>query len=369
EATAGDESRAISILESLAGTDSDLPATIRSRLEQYRAAARPDLPTFRTIDAALAESETLVPRGAMWRYFRGVTHPSPATEWTRVAFDDSSWPVGPSGFGYGDGDDATVLEDMRGSYTTVYARHTFAIDDPGRFRSLRLRVFVDDGCVAWVNGEEVGRSRAPRAPTHVPHDGTATSYAPDPGEWVAFEIAPSVLKRGVNVVAIHGLNHTVDSSDLSLIPILEAEPAFDPERMEARLSGFRTSARGLGAPLRIAYLGARLHELAGRHTDALARFLEIARSPPVICEIQLALVRTEQATGRSREALRRLRPLLEGGATSDAAWRLWFDRFYNVEDGDSRALLEFLSSFSIDRLPAHAREIRASLELFVAEGA
>jgi len=163
-----------------------------------------------------AESET-------WRYFRGTTEPSGGTTaWTAVDFDDSSWPTGPGGFGYGDGDDATVLDDMRGNYTTVYLRHTFTVDDPSEIQSLALAVLVDDGFVAYLNGTEVARFHAPGAPGDpVPAGSTATA------DWEArtpltfrIENAGGILRRGTNVLALQGLNSSLNSSDFSLAATL-----------------------------------------------------------------------------------------------------------------------------------------------------
>jgi hypothetical protein len=72
------------------------------------------------------EQVSLVPEGATWKFFKGIAHPSPGTNnWAALGFDDSAWLQGLSGFGYGDGDDNTVLTDMQNTYWTVYARHVF----------------------------------------------------------------------------------------------------------------------------------------------------------------------------------------------------------------------------------------------------
>ena len=70
---------------------------------------------------ATAGAADLIAAGEDWRYFKGTAAPSdPADAWKDCAFDDSAWPSGPSGFGYGDNDDAPVLGDMKATYKTVY---------------------------------------------------------------------------------------------------------------------------------------------------------------------------------------------------------------------------------------------------------
>ena len=62
-----------------------------------------------------------------WKYFKGYSNPGAG--WDDISFDDSAWLEAPSGIGFGDGDDATVLSDMQNNYLTVYARKTFTIND------------------------------------------------------------------------------------------------------------------------------------------------------------------------------------------------------------------------------------------------
>ncbi len=74
---------------------------------------------------------TLVEPGEVWHYLPGTTAPSePGEAWTQLDFDDSAWPTGEAGFGYGDDDDVTVLDDMRNNYVTVYIRKTFSVSSP-----------------------------------------------------------------------------------------------------------------------------------------------------------------------------------------------------------------------------------------------
>src|SRR5947209_5223858 len=54
----------------------------------------------------LAE-DTLVPKGATWKYLDNGSDQGSA--WRAPDFDDSSWKSGPAKLGYGDGDEATVV--------------------------------------------------------------------------------------------------------------------------------------------------------------------------------------------------------------------------------------------------------------------
>ena len=64
------------------------------------------------IDGGSAGNDLVVP-GGPWKFFKGTEPPSnPPDAWKVFDFDDSNWQTGAGGFGYGDNDDATVLDDM-----------------------------------------------------------------------------------------------------------------------------------------------------------------------------------------------------------------------------------------------------------------
>jgi hypothetical protein len=170
----------------------------------------------------------LVAVGDLWSYFKGTSEPSGGTRaWTQLGFDDSSWDEGPSGFGYGDGDDATILNDMVDNYSSVYARRVFAVQNPAAIPVLNLSIDFDDGFVAYLNGVEVARRDIAGAPNSAVAFDDLASGANEAGTPVAIDISAFAdeLRAGDNVLAIHGLNRTLDSSDFSLIPELLASAA------------------------------------------------------------------------------------------------------------------------------------------------
>src|SRR5690606_11358052 len=65
----------------------------------------------------------VVKRHASWRYH--AAKEGPGDGWQTPEYDDSQWKQGSAGFGYGDNDDRTVLDDMLNNFTSVYLRTTF----------------------------------------------------------------------------------------------------------------------------------------------------------------------------------------------------------------------------------------------------
>ena len=153
----------------------------------------------------------VIQEGEEWAYFKGVENP-PAN-WKEHAFDDSAWLRGAGGIGYGDNDDQTVLDDMRNNYTTVFMRKQFNVNSPNAVSEMVLQVNYDDAFVAYLNGTEVARSNF----FGEPH---AFSMASSNHEAGAFENFPinnvsSLLNRGLNTLAVVGLNVSSNSSDFS----------------------------------------------------------------------------------------------------------------------------------------------------------
>ncbi len=162
------------------------------------------------------EQVVYIEAGAQWRYFKGTQEPP--TGWNQVNFNDQAWLQGPTGIGYGDGDDATVLNDMRGNYLTVYLRRKFQVPEPAFVLSLSLQVTYDDGFAAYLNGREVARENLPAQSSF----DTSALSAGEPTT-VTVNLSPYLedLLAGENVLAIEVHNANSNSSDLSMIPVLK----------------------------------------------------------------------------------------------------------------------------------------------------
>ncbi len=160
--------------------------------------------------------ETAVYEGNDWHYQIGTSNP-PAS-WNTLGFDDSAWPVGPGGFGYGDGDDATTVPT---GTLSVYYRRSFDVPDLAEIVRAVLSMDFDDGFIAYLNGQEIARSSSvigqPNWNTLV-GDHEATFYN-NAGLPEAFTINPAtlatLLQQGQNVLAVELHNALTNSSDLS----------------------------------------------------------------------------------------------------------------------------------------------------------
>lgn len=166
--------------------------------------------------------DALINVGDSWCYQKGVAG-TPSEGWKTSTCQNSSWPSGPTGIGYGDGDDQTVLNDMSGNYITVYAKREFRIPDASQAFSLILEIDYDDGFVAYLNGDEVARRNMGGQFTPVNRN-TIASGLREAGSFELITLPHAKLSpTGQNILAIEIHNYNINSSDLTFIPRLIAQ--------------------------------------------------------------------------------------------------------------------------------------------------
>ncbi|MBT3243274.1 MAG: hypothetical protein HN352_08990 [Bacteroidetes bacterium] len=140
-------------------------------------------------------------------------------EWRNPDFDDSEWPTGSGGIGFGDDDDGTMISR---SYS-VYMRKWFNIDDLPDIEKLILIADYDDGFVVYLNGTEIARANMPANDAFPGYNTRASSsheakmYSggyPEPFIIDSAAMAGSLLS-GNNLFAVQVHNESSSSRDLS----------------------------------------------------------------------------------------------------------------------------------------------------------
>ena len=169
----------------------------------------------------ISTPRTLINQGDEFKYLIPTSEPN--SNWNALNFDDSSWPLSSSGFGYGDGDDATIIPNGTQS---IYLRKTFTINNRSAISSLILDMDYDDAFVAYINGIEVARANINGTPPAY-NSGTITDHEAQiytRGKPERFLITDfnSILNEGENIVTIQAHNISSGSSDFTIIPFLSA---------------------------------------------------------------------------------------------------------------------------------------------------
>lgn len=147
--------------------------------------------------------------------------------WTLPDYDDSSWKPGTNGVGYDRNSDYDALiqldlgPEMDGINTSAFLRLPFTLEKIENIEGIELRLRYDDGFVAYLNGMPVASANSPS--DNPDWNASATSGHPDSSavSFVSFDISQHLhlLQPSANVLALHGLNNGLGSSDF----LLEAE--------------------------------------------------------------------------------------------------------------------------------------------------
>jgi len=180
--------------------------------------------------------ETLVARDGQAKYFIP-TDDSLGDTWKQspTEFDDSAWASAVGGLGFETGGGTlepiittNIADAMKSVNASGFFRFPFQFDARDQqIILMHLRVHIDDGFVAHLNGVEIGSFRKP---ANLQWNSTATS-SPSRSDRETIENAividvsayRAAIIDGENVLAIQGMNSNVDSSDFVIDAELLAE--------------------------------------------------------------------------------------------------------------------------------------------------
>jgi hypothetical protein len=175
----------------------------------YYTISEDDPVTFLTTNYFFRRTDSGVPRqpavfikpGDVWRYQD--TGADEGTAWRQPAFSDSAWSTNAAQFGYGQGDERTVVSygfDEFEKYTTTYFRKQFTRPASVTWTNVALRVCFTDGVAVYLNGTEVlRRNLAPAAPFN---QLASASNAERQNYWISVPISPALIVSGANTVAV-----------------------------------------------------------------------------------------------------------------------------------------------------------------------
>ncbi len=214
---------------------------------EYLALVRPDgilveseyLPSYPTqypdisfgIGSVDANSVTLIGPDAPLSYLvpdNGGSDVGGASPFHELVFDDSRWSSAEMGVGYATttntdpyddfiGNGSDIQDDLYRLNTTLYLRVPFTIEDPIAITSLQFGARYDDGFAIYINGSPILVS------AFEPNDGVWDFEARASGnhndneatalESFTIDLSQVNLVAGKNILAVHGLNSSLTSSD------------------------------------------------------------------------------------------------------------------------------------------------------------
>jgi hypothetical protein len=139
-----------------------------------------------------------------------------------LTYDDATWASGPAELGYGDDGEGrpetTVVgfgPDPNSKFITTYFRRSIVVTNAAAFTDLTINLMRDDGAAVYLNGTNVFVSNLPAGPidylTLAPNSiGGTEEYG-----YFAGSVSPSLLREGINVLAVEVHQTAPNSSDIS----------------------------------------------------------------------------------------------------------------------------------------------------------
>ncbi|WP_394990313.1 purple acid phosphatase family protein [Emticicia sp.] len=163
-----------------------------------------ELKAFRTLPFT---QNAIIRNTDSWKYLDNDS--DPGATWKNVGFSDASWLSGLGEFGFGEGDETTIIN---AGFITTYFRKTFNITSLDDF--YRLRMKRDDGIVIYINGVEAFRENFNTYETI--SKATLASNAEDDGNvWNEIFLKNTGFVVGQNTIAVEMHQVSTGSSDLS----------------------------------------------------------------------------------------------------------------------------------------------------------
>jgi hypothetical protein len=179
----------------------------------------------------------LVSERSVWKYLDGGVDPGPA--WFAADTDLSLWLQGLPQFGFGEGDEQTVLNWMNQSDSTVfpvyYFRTAFQVTNAPAGSNLLIRLLRDDGAVVYLNGQEILRDNMPNG--SISNDTYALAGAREENTFTDYWVNPGRLVEGTNHLAVSVHNQGSISHDISFDARLLMNLSVPPPRLTVLRQG------------------------------------------------------------------------------------------------------------------------------------
>jgi len=156
----------------------------------------------------------LVAEGSNWKYLADGSNQGIA--WRNAGFADGSWSGGLAQFGYGDGDEQTVVSfggNANNKFVTTYFRKGFTATNVNRIAGLTLKLVVADGALVYLNGTLLA---GVNLTNDAPYIATATNMPTALRDtWQSFAVNPRWLNEGTNTIAAEVHLGSVTATNLS----------------------------------------------------------------------------------------------------------------------------------------------------------
>ena len=158
----------------------------------------------------------LVEATAVWS-FSDTGKPQPGS-WRKLPFKDATWTAGITPFGFGWGDENTLVSTgpnpLRTNVTT-YFRHKFTIADSNAYTGFNVALQADDGAAVYLNGKELLRlNMKPKGGISPRLAALAGRDHPADQQWFTTNIFRPIVLTGTNLFAIEVHQAKTNGADM-----------------------------------------------------------------------------------------------------------------------------------------------------------
>ncbi len=156
-------------------------------------------------------SQTLFDMGSDWSYYDKGSFDG--IQWYSTTYSVRPWDSGitPIGYDYNN-QHPEIQTTTQGYQTTYYLRKNITIEQVATEGTYQLDWIADDGFVLYVNGTEAARYNMPDGT--ITFDTYATTYAHNNPDNGSLTIPASLLRKGINVIAVELHNNAANSTDI-----------------------------------------------------------------------------------------------------------------------------------------------------------
>jgi hypothetical protein len=176
-----------------------------------------DKPGYDFVGWAQPVSQTLIAKGAEWKYLDNGTNQGSA--WHDSAFNDNSWQAGLAEFGYGDGGEQTIVDygsDGNSKFITTYFRKSFQLTASDLANStFMINLLYDDGAIVFLNGNEIIRSNMPSGTIGYRTLASSSISGSSETAYTSYPVDAASFRKGDNILAVEVHQSAANSSDLS----------------------------------------------------------------------------------------------------------------------------------------------------------
>lgn len=169
----------------------------------------------------------LIPRGSDWQYLDDGS--DQGTAWQATDFADGDWARGQAPLGYGHSNIVTTVSygsSSSNKHITTYFRRHFDVDVPiASMQRARIYLLREDGAIVYLNGQRLITSNMTLHPGNLNYKTLSKTTISGTAEklYVVYDIDPTLLRQGHNVLAVEVHQCSASSSDVGFDLQLQVE--------------------------------------------------------------------------------------------------------------------------------------------------